>query len=75
MVTTEESRHRKREYVIVKKGTHRYYAKLSVTDPDTYIVMAEVGIAEGADIVNKANQQSSFNREVDAIHEHAKRTV
>lgn len=69
MEPNEASRHRKREYVVVKHGQAYYYARASRQDPDMYVIMAKVSHGEGKEIVEKSNRASDMNHAIDQLIE------
>lgn len=69
MESVEASRHRKREFVVIKHGSSFYYARASRQDPDMYVVMTKVSQGEGKEIVARANEQSDMNRAIDDLIE------
>lgn len=69
MEPTEASKHRKREYVVIKYGRSYYYARASRQNPDMYVIMIACTNAEAQEIVDKANAQSDMNNAIDALIE------
>lgn len=69
MEPTETSRHRKREYVIIRHAQKYYYARANRNKPDQYDIMAAVEEKEGRGIIERANETSDFNRAIDKVYD------
>lgn len=61
MERSTEDTGRKREYIVVKHGQQYYYARASKQDPDQYDIMASCTQKEAKQIVERANETSTFN--------------
>ena len=60
--------HIKKEYVLVKKGSEYFYARLNLADTDLYLVLTSVTENEGRDIIRRANGQSEFTQESERLY-------
>lgn len=69
MEPTEASKHRKREYVVIKHGQSYYYARASRQNPDMYVILAACSQVEAKEIVGKANHGSDMNDAIDKLIE------
>lgn len=68
MEQLEVSKHRKREYIVVKHGQQYYYARADRQKPDRYNIMVPCTEREATAIVEKANASSEFNAAIDQFY-------
>jgi hypothetical protein len=60
---------KKQEFILIKRGTQYSYARYD-QEADLYKFMSDVQEKEGREIIQRANEQSDFNKYINSVFEY-----